>query len=68
MERIFQFLAVVLIGAAAFSFVRGWHEWAFVSGVLAACSFFIAVRFQVKGRLAARAASDGTKEPENDVG
>ena len=54
MERVFQFLAVVLVGAAAFFWIRESYEWAFVTGVLGACSFFVAVRFQIRSRMKER--------------
>jgi hypothetical protein len=54
MERFFQFLAVALVGAAAFFWMRESYEWAFVTGVLGACSFFLAVRFQIRSRMKER--------------
>ena len=54
MERFFQILAVILAGIAAYFL---WHknaDGAFVSAVLGAVSFFLSVRFQVKGRLRER--------------
>lgn len=56
MERIFQILAVILIGIAAFFLWSGNWDGVFVSAVLGAVSFFISFRFQVKERLASRAA------------
>jgi hypothetical protein len=58
MERIFQVLAVILAGVAAFFLYRGQTDAAFVSGVLSAVSFFLSIRFQIKERLNERAALD----------
>ena len=51
MERIFQIVAVILAGIAAYFFWQGNADGAFVSGVLGAVSFFLSVRFQVKERM-----------------
>ena len=51
MERIFQIVAVILIGVAAYFLWRGNTEGVFVSAVLGAVAFFISFRFQVKERL-----------------
>jgi uncharacterized membrane protein len=54
MERLFQILAVMLIGVAAYFL---WHEnndGMFVAAVLGAVCFFLSVRFQVKERLKSR--------------
>lgn len=48
MERIFQTIAVILIGVAAFFLWRGNWDGVFVSAVLGAVSFFLSVRFQIK--------------------
>ncbi len=58
MVRVFQILAVVLIGAAAYFFSRDDKDLAFVSAVLAACAFFLNVRFQMKQRVDARRAAE----------
>jgi hypothetical protein len=54
MERIFQTMAVILIGVAAFFLYRGNNDGVFVAAVLGAVSFFLSVRFQVKERLKLR--------------
>jgi hypothetical protein len=54
MERFFQILAVILIGIAAYFLWQSNGEVAFVSAVLGAVSFFLSIRFQVKGRLKER--------------
>ena len=51
MERIFQIIAVILAGIAAYFLWQGNADGAFVSGVLGAVSFFLSVRFQVKDRM-----------------
>lgn len=50
MERVFQIVAVILAGIAAYFLWKGNGDGAFVSGVLGAVSFFLSVRFQVKER------------------
>jgi hypothetical protein len=50
MDRIFQLLAVVLAGVAAYFLWAGNNDGAFVSAVLGSVSFFMSVRFQVKER------------------
>jgi len=57
MVRIFQILAVVLAGAAAFLFWRGDSDMTFVVSVLAACSFFLSIRYQMKARIDERNAA-----------
>ena len=64
MERIFQILAVILIGIAAFFLYRGNNDGVFVAAVLGAVSFFLSVRFQVKERLKQKEA-DETQEHED---
>lgn len=50
MERLFQILAVILAGVAAYFLWAGNKDWAFVAVVLGCVSFFLSVRFQVKER------------------
>lgn len=54
MDRVFQILAVVLAGAAAYFLWVGNKDYTFVSVVLACLSFFLSIRFQVKERNAIR--------------
>ncbi len=56
MERIFQILAVVLVGVAAFFLWYGNPEMAFVTAALGSVAFFISIRFQVKERVDKRNA------------
>ncbi|HLA94366.1 MAG TPA: hypothetical protein VK612_01505 [Pyrinomonadaceae bacterium] len=50
MQRIFQILAVILAGVAAYFLWKGNKDATFVSIVLGCISFFLSVRFQVKAR------------------
>lgn len=56
MERLFQILAVILIGVAAFFLWKGNTDGLFISGVIGAVCFFLSIRFQVKERLTEREA------------
>ena len=55
LEKIFQILAVILIGVAAYFLWRGNNDGLFVSAVIGAVCFFLSVRFQVKERMDERA-------------
>lgn len=63
MEILFQIIAVALVGAAAYFYRIGEQDWLFACAVLAACSFFVSIRFRIKKRIAAResAAADPDK-------
>ena len=54
MERLFQILAVILAGIAAFFWYRGNNDALFVAAVLGAVCFFLSYRFQVKERIKQR--------------
>ena len=56
MERLFQILAVILAGVAAFFLWRGNWDAMFVSAVFGAVCFFLSIRFQVGERLKIREA------------
>ena len=58
MERVFQIVAVILIGVAAYFLWNGNKDGGFVSAVLGAVAFFLSIRFQVKERL---------KQRENEI-
>lgn len=58
MERIFQIVAVIFAGIAAYFLWKGNGDGAFVSGVVGAVSFFLSVRFQVKERNEQREAEE----------
>ena len=51
MERIFQIIAVILIGVAVFFWQKGNNDGLFISAVFGAVAFFLSIRFQVKERL-----------------
>ena len=67
-DLIFQVLAVVLAGAAAYFLWNGNRDGAFVSAVLGCVAFLIAIRFQVKARNtvrdAEREAAEAAEAPE----
>jgi uncharacterized membrane protein len=54
MERLFQILAVILIGVAAYFLWTGNKDGTFIAAVLGAVAFFLSIRFQVKERLKQR--------------
>lgn len=58
MERIFQILAVILIGVAAFFVWRGDTDAVFVAAVAGAVSFFLSVRFEIGSRVNERKAEE----------
>jgi uncharacterized membrane protein YdjX (TVP38/TMEM64 family) len=62
MERLFQILAVILAGVAAFFLWRGNWDAGFVSAVFGAVCFFLSVRFQVRDRVNAREAERQRQE------
>jgi|GEM_PF-2287959 len=70
MQRVFQILAAVLLGIAAYYLLlREDTEVSFVAGVLSACAFFLSVRFQIKSRVDARiTTSDAAEDEENEDG
>jgi hypothetical protein len=56
MERLFQILAVILAGIAAYFLWNGNNDAGFITVVFGAVSFFLSIRFQVKERLDQRKA------------
>lgn len=64
MVGIFQILAAILAGAAVFFWWRDNPDWAFASGVFAAASYFLGLRFQMKARVAAVDAEKEREEAE----
>ena len=56
MERLFQILAMILAGIAAFFLWRNNNDAMFVSAVLGAVCFFLSYRFQVSERMKQRKA------------
>jgi hypothetical protein len=55
MERLFQILAAILAGVAAFFLWKGDSDWVFACVVLGSCSFFLSVRSRIKERIKRRA-------------
>lgn len=54
MERLFQILAVILIGAAVFFWWKDNFDAMFISSVVGSVCFFLSYRFQVKERMEQR--------------
>jgi len=57
-DRIFQIVAAILVCIAAYFFWMQNKDAVFVSLVLAACGFFLSIRFQAKARLEDEHAAD----------
>lgn len=65
--RILQIAAVLLVGIAAYFFWIANKDGAFVASVLAACTFFMTIRFRAKQRIDERRAAEGEETlPNND--
>lgn len=60
-------MAVILIGIAAYFLWQGSGDSAFVSAVLGAVSFFLSIRFQVKGRLKEREIEEEARRKEENA-
>lgn len=65
--RIFQLLAVILLGIAAYFLWLGNRDGVFVSLVLSGCAYFLNMRFQIRERIAPqlearKAAAEETPE------
>ncbi len=58
LERLFQILAVILIGIAAFFVWAGNTDGIFVASVVGAVCFFLSIRFQVGERVRQRKAEE----------
>ena len=65
MERIFQILAVILIGIAAYFLWKGNNDGVFIAAVFGAVCFFLSIRFQVKERFKVRAAETENRTQTN---
>lgn len=65
-ERIFQIVAVILAGIAAYFLWNGNKDGAFVSAVLGCVAFFLSVRFQVKERNQEREAERIEREKRDE--
>lgn len=72
MERLFQILAVILAGLAAFLYWKGSTDGLYLATVAACVSFFLSIRFQVKERNKMReaelAAAEMFEEEQNEQG
>ena len=62
MIRIFQILAVILAGFAAYFLWADNWDGTFIAVVLAISSFFLSMRFQIKARIAGRDAEQSKME------
>jgi uncharacterized membrane protein YjjP (DUF1212 family) len=67
MERLFQIIAVILIGVAAYFLWQGNKDVTFIAAVLGAVAFFLSVRFQVKGRLKLRETEETAQSQEENL-
>lgn len=67
MTIIFQVLAVILAGIAAYFLWNDNFDWAFASFAVAACSYFIGMRFQIKSRLDERKLSETPVELDPEL-
>ena len=61
-ETVFQILAVVLAGSAAYFLYTGNRDGAFVAAVLGCVAFLLSIRFQVKARNAIREAERNSEK------
>ncbi|HEX6123883.1 MAG TPA: hypothetical protein VFZ23_00775 [Pyrinomonadaceae bacterium] len=50
LDRVFQIVAVILAGIAAYFLWQRNNDGAFISAVLGCVAFFLSIRFQVKER------------------
>ena len=60
MTLVFQIIAAVLVGSAAFFLWQDNSDWALAAFAVGVCSYFLGMRFQIKKRLAER---DTESEP-----
>ena len=68
MERLFQILAVILAGIAAYFLWRGNIENAFLTAIFGAVAFFLSVRFQVHERMKQRQEErEKRREGEDEI-
>jgi hypothetical protein len=63
MELLLKIVAVALLGAAAYFYSTGDPDWTFAGVVLAACSFFLSMRFRLKKQMVPAESEDD----ENDT-
>ena len=67
MVILFQILAVILGGIAAFFLWKGDTEVVFVSGVLCACAYLMSLRFRIKARIRRRAEEENEAQAEENI-
>ena len=65
MVKLFQILAVIFAGIAAFFLWRGNTDGLFISAVLGAVCFFLGIRFEVGARVEARRGEEKEGSGEN---
>jgi len=65
MEKLFQILAVILIGVAAFFLWTGNTDGIFVAAVAGAVCFFLSIRFEVGKRVKQRKAEEEATTDEH---
>ena len=63
MDRVFQVVAVILAGIAAYFLWTGNKDGAFVSAVLGCVSFFLSIRAQVNERRRQREEEETSAKP-----
>jgi hypothetical protein len=66
MDRVFQIVAVILAGIAAYFLWEGNKDGAFVSAVLGCVAFFLSVRSQVKERNRVRESETASENKGQD--
>ena len=64
MTLIFQILAVILGGIAAYFLWANNSDWALAFFALAVCSYFLGMRFQIKARLGDRKIAERQQAEE----
>ena len=64
MERLFQILAVIFFGIAAYFYWQNNMDLVFATAVLGCCSFFIGMRFRLKEKLKNREIENEANETE----
>ncbi len=62
-----RILVVTLLAAAAYFYSAGEQDWFFACLVLAACSFFLSLRFSIKANMAKRDAEHTETTSDTDV-
>ena len=65
MERALRILAFVFVGIAFFFVWRQDLDAVFIAGVVGACCFFLAMRYEIERRRDARDAERRQREPDD---